>query len=433
MGGDYAMTIIKKHICILAVLAVLLLVFPPSIFMQAKAENLGIIDGSYQVELSFSPIEGFEENFFKHKATLTVKDGQYQLALALEQPYSVRDIHIEQLGNEISWTQDIENLVQFDVLALQDPIVIKGNVEFAAEESYFSFIQELRIEMAGLIPTVPQEENKTDDAEDVVVEETKGQEWAVDYVLLADGKNEPSIMNNYVNPTAKVIEKDGRYYAQMTILQSAWVTGLQVDYKGNQIEPKQVSLLDNIRIVEFEVEDFTQPLRMWVKIDIPDISYHHQYYVQLAFNQKQVALLLQKQKPINEKPTTQVVLDKSVETVKEQVQKPQAQISKESVSSKVTQTLPAIQSPLLIPREEKLTFDRTLDEPTDETLDETLEDSQTMEETTDNKVVKNTTAEQPIEPLNIVKIIGLIVICLVSGWLLIKRIRKTKNETTGQK
>ncbi|MFF6014870.1 NEAT domain-containing protein [Lysinibacillus fusiformis] len=427
------MTIIKKHICILAVLAVLLLVFPPSIFMQAKAENLGIIDGSYQVELSFSPIEGFEENFFKHKATLTVKDGQYQLALALEQPYSVRDIHIEQLGNEISWTQDIENLVQFDVLALQDPIVIKGNVEFAAEESYFSFIQELRIEMAGLIPTVPQEENKTDDAENVVVEETKGQEWAVDYVLLADGKNEPSIMNNYVNPTAKVIEKDGRYYAQMTILQSAWVTGLQVDYKGNQIEPKQVSLLDNIRIVKFEVEDFTQPLRMWVKIDIPDISYHHQYYVQLAFNQKQVALLLQKQKPINEKPTTQVVLDKSVETVMEQVQKPQAQISKESVSSKVTQTLPAIQSPLLIPREEKLTFDRTLDEPTDETLDETLEDSQTMEETTDNTVVKNTTAEQPIEPLNIVKIIGLIAICLVSGWLLIKRIRKTKNETTGQK
>lgn len=425
------MTIIKKHVYILAVFAVLLLVLPPSIFLQAKAENLGIIDGSYQVELSFSPIEGFEENLFKHKATLTVKDGQYQLALALEQPYSVRDIHIEQLGNEISWTQDIENLVQFDVLALQDPIVIKGNVELAAEESYFSFTQELRIEMAGLTPTVPQEENKTDETENLVVEETKGQEWAVDYVLLADGKNEPSIMNNYVNPIAKVIEKDGRYYAQMTILQSAWVTGLQVDYKGNQIEPKQVSLLDNVRIVEFEVEDLTQPLRMWVKIDIPDISYHHQYFVQLAFNQKQIALLLHK--PINKKPTTQVVRDKSVDTVKEQVQKPQVQTSKKNVSSKATQTLPAIQSPLLIPREEKLTFDRTLDEPTDETLDETLEDSKTVEETTDNKVVKKTTAEQPIEPLNILKIIGLIVICLVSGWLLIKRIRKTKNETTEQK
>lgn len=430
MGGDYAMTIIKKHICILAVLAVLLLAFPPSISMQAKAENLGIIDGSYQVELSFSPIEGFEENLFKHKATLTVKDGQYQLALVLEQPYSVRDIHIEQLGNEISWTQDIENLVQFDVLALQDPIVIKGTVGLAAEESYFTFIQELRIEMAGLTPTVPQEENKTDDAENLVVEETKGLEWAVDYVLLADGKNEPSIMNNYVNPTAKVIERDGRYYAQMTILQSAWVTGLQVVYKGNQIEPKQVSLLDNVRIVEFEVEDLTQPLKIWVKIDIPDISYHHQYYVQLAFNQKQIASLLQKS--LNEESTKQVVHDKPVDTVKEQVQKPPVQISKENVSSKATQTLPAIQSPLLIPKEEKLTFDRTLDEPTDKTLEES-EDSKTIEETTDKKVVKKTTAEQPIEPLNIVKIIGLIVVCLVSGWLLIKRIRKNKNETTEQK
>ncbi|WKT77835.1 NEAT domain-containing protein [Lysinibacillus fusiformis] len=424
------MTIIKKHICISAVLAVLLLVFPPSIFLQAKAENLGIIDGSYQVELSFSPFEGFEENPFKHKATLTVKDGQYQLTLALEQPYSVRDIHIEQLGNEISWTQDIENLVQFDVWAIQDPIVIKGTVGLAAEESYFSFTQELRIEMAGLTPNVPLEENKTDEAENLGVEEAKGQEWAVDYVLLADGKNEPSIMNNYVNPIAKVIENDGRYYVQMTILQSAWVTGLEVDYKGNQIEPKQVSLLENVRIVEFEVEDLTQPLRMWVKIDIPDISYHHQYFVQLAFNQKQIASLLHK--PFNEESTKQVVQDKPVDTVKEQVQKPQVQISKASLSSKATQTLPAIQSPLLIPKEEKLTFDRTLDEPTDKALEES-EDSKTKEETTDKIVVKKTAAEQPIEPLNIVKIIGLIVICLVSGWLLIKRIRKTKNETTEQK
>lgn len=430
MGGDYAMTIIKKHICISAVLAVLLLVFPPSIFLQAKAENLGIIDGSYQVELSFSPFEGFEENPFKHKATLTVKDGQYQLTLALEQPYSVRDIHIEQLGNEISWTQDIENLVQFDVWTIQDPIVIKGTVGLAAEESYFSFTQELRIEMAGLTPNVPLEENKTDEAENLGVEEAKGQEWAVDYVLLADGKNEPSIMNNYVNPIAKVIENDGRYYVQMTILQSAWVTGLEVDYKGNQIEPKQVSLLENVRIVEFEVEDLTQPLRMWVKIDIPDISYHHQYFVQLAFNQKQIASLLHK--PFNEESTKQVVQDKPVDTVKEQVQKPQVQISKASLSSKATQTLPAIQSPLLIPKEEKLTFDRTLDEPTDKALEES-EDSKTKEETTDKIVVKKTAAEQPIEPLNIVKIIGLIVICLVSGWLLIKRIRKTKNETTEQK
>ncbi len=431
MGGNYAMTIIKKHICIWCVLAVLLLVFSPSIFLQAKAEDLVIIDGNYQVELSFSPIDGFEENLFKHKATLKVKDGQYQLTLALEQPYSVHDIHIEQLGTEISLTQDtLENLVQFDVLGLQDPIVIKGHVELAPEEPYISFTQEMQIEMAGLTPNVPQVENKTDDTENKVVEETKGQEWAVDYELLADGKNEPSIMNNYVNPTTKVIERDGRYYAQMTILQSAWVTGLQVVYKGNQIEPKQVSLLDNVRIVEFEVEDLTQLLKMWVKIDIPDISYHHQYYIQLAFNQKQIASILQKS--LNEESTKQVVHDKPVDTVKEQVQKLPVQISKENVSSKATQTLPAIQSPLLIPKEEKLTFDRTLDEPTDKALEDS-EDSKTIEETTDKKVVKKTTAKQPIEPLNIVKIIGLIVVCLVSGWLLIKRIRKNKNETTEQK
>jgi len=432
MGGYYAMTIIKKHICISAVLAVLLLVFPPSIFLQAKAEDLVIVDGSYQVELSFSPIEGFEDNLFKHIATLTVKDGQYRLTLALEQPNSVHDIHIEQLGNKISLTQDkIENLVQFDVFSLQDPLVIKGNIELVSEEPYFSFIQELQMEMSTLTPAVPQGEINTEEAEKLVAEGTTGQEWALDYVLLADGKNEPSIMNSYVNPVAKVIEKAGKYYAQITILQSAWVTGLKVDYKGEQVEPKQVSLLDNVRIVEFEVEDLAQPLRMWVKIDIPDISYHHQYFVQLAFNQKQVASVLHK--PMNEEVTEQVVSDKSAEMVEERVQKPAVETIKEKVTSLATQTLPAIQSSLLIPKEEKLAFDRTLDEPTDEVLEDASEDEKTKEETTDKKVVKKSTTDQQIEPLNIVKIIVLIVICLVSGWLLLKRIRKGKNERTEQK
>lgn len=58
---------------------------------------------------------------------------------------------------------------------------------------------------------------------------------------------------------------------------------------GQQVEPKLISLKDNVRIIEFEIEDLQQPLRMWVKVDILELSYHHQYFVHLNFDQQQVA------------------------------------------------------------------------------------------------------------------------------------------------
>ncbi|WP_230875022.1 NEAT domain-containing protein [Lysinibacillus cavernae] len=427
------MTLNRNNLCILAVSTIILFFFPHSIFLQAKAEESVIADGSYQVELSFSSIEGFEESLFKHVATLTVKNGQYQLTAVLEEPNLIKDIHIEQLGNELSFTLDrIENLVQFDVLALHQPIVIKGNIALETEEQYALFSQELTIETQTLSPNNPQGEEQV---EEIVSEGITGQEWALDYVLLADGKQEPSIMNSYVNPVAKVIEKDGRYYVQMTILHSAWVTGLKVDYKGEQVEPKLLSLLDNVRMVEFEVEDLAQPLRMWVKIDISDIPYHHQYFVQLVFDQTQVAKVLNK--PSKEPSSEVEVRDKGAEIVvkeqvQKQVQKPLVQTKIEKTTNAATSTVPTTQSKLVVPQEEKLAFDRTLDESVDKAVKDAPEENK-KDETTTEKIVNQSTASQQIEPLNIVKIILLIVSCLGSGWLLVRRVKKAKQDRTEQK
>ncbi|WP_320939632.1 NEAT domain-containing protein [Lysinibacillus capsici] len=423
------MTLKRSNLCIVAIFSIIGFFFSSSLFLQVKAEEYAIADGSYQVELSFSQIEGVEENLFKEIATLSVKNGQYQITMALEELSRISGIHIEQLGNELSFTFDkIENLVQLDVLALQLPITIKGNVELATEEQYTSFSQELHINMQTLSSNFPQ---GVDDKEVVEEEEIIGQEWALDYVLLVDGKQEPSIMNSYVKPAAKVIEKDGKYYVQMTILQSAWVTGLKVDDKGKQVEPKQLSLLDNVRIVELEVEDLTQPIRMWVRVDIPDISYHHQYFVQLVFDEAQVAKVLAK--PLKEAASEPVIHDKMEDkVVKEPVQKPSVQtyIEKETNAAKLEE--PTSQTILAVPQEEKLAFDRTLDESMDKGQEDEAEEN-LKDEVTPEKVVNNSTAPQQIEPLNIVKIILLIVICLVSGWLLIRRLKKTKNDKAEQK
>lgn len=423
------MTQKRSNLCIVVIFSIILFFFSLSFFLQAKAEDLVIPDGSYQVELSFSPIEGFEESLFKDVATLSVKNEQYQLTMALEELSPMSDIHIEQLGNELSFTFDkIENLVQLDVLALQQPIIIKGSVELGTEEQYASFFQELHIKMQTFSPNISQGE---DDKEVVYEEGIMGQEWALNFVLMVDGKQEPSIMNSYVKPVAKVIEKDGRYYVQMTILQSSLVTGLKVDNKGEQVEPKQLSLLDNVRIVEFEVEDLAQAIRMWVRVDIPDISYHHQYFVQLVFDGAQVAKVLAK--PLKEASFEPVINDKVEDkVVKEPVQKPSVQtnIAKETNSIKLEE--PTSQTMLVVPQEEKLAFDRTLDESVGKVEEDEAEEN-IKDKVTPEKVVNNSTAPQQIEPLNIVKIILLIVICLVSGWLLIRRFKKTKNDKAEQK
>ncbi|WP_312129740.1 NEAT domain-containing protein [Lysinibacillus capsici] len=426
------MTQKRSNLCIVVIFSIILFFFSPSLFLQAKAEDSAIADGSYQVELSFSPIEGFEESLFKDVAMLSVKNEHYQLTMALEELSPISDIHIEQLGHELSFTFDkIENLVQFDVLALQQPIIINGSVELATEEPYASFSQELHLNMQTLSPNISQGDDDKEVVEEIDAEGISGQEWALNYVLMVDGKQEPSIMNSYVKPVAKVIEKDGKYYVQMTILQSAWVTGLKVDDKGKQVEPKQLSLLDNVRIVELEVEDLTQPIRMWVRVDIPDISYHHQYFVQLVFDEAQVAKVLAK--PLKEAASEPVIHDKMEDkVVKEPVQKPSVQtyIEKETNAAKLEE--PTSQTILAVPQEEKLAFDRTLDESMDKGQEDEAEEN-LKDEVTPEKVVNNSTAPQQIEPLNIVKIILLIVICLVSGWLLIRRLKKTKNDKAEQK
>lgn len=127
-------------------------------------------------------------------------------------------------------------------------------------------------------------------------------------------------MNTYVNPVAKMIKKDGKYYAQMTILKSAWVTGLTVDQRGQQAEPTLVSDVENERIVEFEVVDLERPLRMWVQVDIPEIAYHHQYFVDLQFDEQQVANILEK--PIETEPPKQDINVKPPVVNSDKIEKP---------------------------------------------------------------------------------------------------------------
>jgi len=405
----------------------LLMFFPPFNWLQVNAEETIIENGSYQVELSFSSIEELGETIFSEVATLAVKNGQYKLELTLEKPWIVTDIQMKQLDNEITSTVVRENLVQFDVKDIHGPIRVNGVVHTTTEES-LPFSQELHINAQTLIQlnkeTVPDTDN-----EKTTSKETVSEERTLNYVLLVDGKNEPSIMNTYVKPQAKVIEKDGIYYAQMTILKSAWVTGITVDQQGNQVEPKLVSIIDNVKIIEFAVNDFEQPIRIWVKVDIPELSYYHQYFVHLKFDQQQVAKLFSK--PFEVKTSEQAKDVKPLVVDKEVKRQSPIVMVEESISKPALSTLPSVQP--IMPKEEQLAFDRTLDALTEDDVKEEAEEAEIKEEITTKKPMQDSKADQQLAQLNVVKVILLIGICILSGLLLVRRIKNSKKDVTEQK
>ncbi|MEK5334214.1 NEAT domain-containing protein [Lysinibacillus sp. FSL W8-0992] len=410
----------RKGVFLLALISAIILVFIPQLPLHAQAEvDRSLGNGSYQVELSFSSLDGIEQNrFFNEEATLNVKNGKYTLSMTINHPYILQEVHIEQTEKTFSsilkWT---ENLVQFDVKDLKEPIMIKGLLASESEEDSFQFAQELRI-----ILKAPIEENE----QGTIIEETTPEkEWSIDYILYVDGKKEQSIMNTYVNPVAKMIKKDGKYYAQMTILKSAWVTGLTVDQRGQQAEPTLVSDVENERIVEFEVVDLERPLRMWVQVDIPEIAYHHQYFVDLQFDEQQVANILEK--PIETEPPKQDINVKPPVVNSDKIEKPLEKKTEEPITKSNSISLPKVQPPFTALVEEQLAFDRTLDANAEEVVEEeptvTEEEKQPNIEQAENK----TNIDQQLAQLDKVKIVLLVLICILSGWLLVRRFKNSKN------
>lgn len=197
----------RKIVQVFVLSTFLLMLFPP--WLQAKAEESVLENGSYQVELSFSSLDGGKDNIFSEMATIDVKNGQFSLNLAIKKPLRIRDLHIEQQENELSSNVQTESLVQFDVKDLHRPLIIKGEVAFSSSEEYVPFSKELQLQLTTLSTIVQKDEEviPKNEIDDSISQEIYDKEWSMNYVLLVDGKNEQSIMNTYVNPVAEIKEK----------------------------------------------------------------------------------------------------------------------------------------------------------------------------------------------------------------------------------
>ncbi|MBK3494797.1 NEAT domain-containing protein [Viridibacillus sp. YIM B01967] len=115
-------------------------------------------------------------------------------------------------------------------------------------------------------------------------------QYTVPIQFLTDGTSKSSVMNTYVNPTAKLVVKNGKQYVQITLKNSDWITGLKVNTNGKLTKPKTISTnkKKKEKVVQFEAKDITTKLNAWVKVDAAKYNYHHKYNVQIKFDSKNV-------------------------------------------------------------------------------------------------------------------------------------------------
>ena len=444
--------IIEKTMLILIVVTLLPLQFTGSF---SKAEELiGIENGNYEVELSFLLAGNDEqETLFDTHATLRVNDGRFTLLVPIKPEEMLITLNAKQQDESIPVVLNLdEKRAQFELKNLHQNIIVEGTAKSTTDEQIVSFTKEFKIESESLPKEEPEIEKPTpkpeptpepekpeipippvieDEEEERPEPENPLKYKEINYILLTDGKKEPSIMNTYVNPIMKVTKKKSGFDAQMEILKSSWITGLKIEQNGKLVEPKEISLVDNTRVIQFEVKDLYEKVRLWVKVDIPEISYAHEYFVELLFDQEQANGF----EDSNSNDKTEVE-----ESVNHPIKKP-AQTNPNQLQSSVVKKAPSksfqsptlpqqkppiskgISKPVVAASDEQLTFDRT--------LDEMIEDEDTVVEESQDEIEVTQPVNQVNEektPFDKVKIGVLISLILLSGVLLIRRFKNRKKD-----
>lgn len=107
-----------------------------------------------------------------------------------------------------------------------------------------------------------------------------GETYKINYKVLTDGTDKDSIMNTYVNQTAFLQVTDNKNEVYMEFKNSSFITDFKVE--GKKVET--IKEANDSKIVKFEVADLSAKTNAWVKVDIAEMNYHHEYDVQLQFD-----------------------------------------------------------------------------------------------------------------------------------------------------
>ncbi|MEN0665443.1 NEAT domain-containing protein [Caldifermentibacillus hisashii] len=110
--------------------------------------------------------------------------------------------------------------------------------------------------------------------------------YMIDFTILKDGTDQPSMTNDYVVKPALLTVKDGKMDVSFTLKNSSWITRLQVERNGAyaDVEERSKDEQADTRVVAFPIEDLEKKVNAKIKVDIPALNYHNTYNIQFAFD-----------------------------------------------------------------------------------------------------------------------------------------------------
>lgn len=105
----------------------------------------------------------------------------------------------------------------------------------------------------------------------------------LNYEVLKNNTSDTSIANDYFEKPAKVVEKGGKKYIQITVNHSHWITNFTFDgaKEANVSEDKG----KDMRTAEFPLNQESGEIKGTIKVDIDEevngkpFSYHHDYKI----------------------------------------------------------------------------------------------------------------------------------------------------------
>ncbi|MGG0740899.1 NEAT domain-containing protein [Niallia taxi] len=107
----------------------------------------------------------------------------------------------------------------------------------------------------------------------------KDGEYTVDYSVLHASKNENSMADSYFVKPGKLIVKDGKVVARLTI-KTDFITEFLVGSKAVKV----ISESGDSKVVEFPVADLASPTVGNIHVVIPELNYDHWYEIRFLFD-----------------------------------------------------------------------------------------------------------------------------------------------------
>ncbi len=116
------------------------------------------------------------------------------------------------------------------------------------------------------------------------------QKYSIGIKAYKDQTSELSVMNDYIHPTATLIEQNGTTYVELTLNNGSWMPVLQVEQDGVWKDVEKVSSTGKTTIVRFKVNNPSAKINAYTHVVVPGliiggVPYDHWYTIQLQLNE----------------------------------------------------------------------------------------------------------------------------------------------------